>query len=361
MQKPVEPEKMRPGQGLPPAAVRLRASREFHHALLFLRGGEPAHRQPPVRPAALRLGDRGRERRYRVLLHRASPISSTTVSESFRATTRSSSAAASTWRPPRRNRLWAGCGREARRGVAVGGLCNRGLDPCAGGPSRRQARHDPLGEPRQLPRGVPRRRPHEIVFVTDGNRFTTAGGTSSIDLMLKIISDDHGEGNSPRKSPTSSSTPRSAPTRTPSVCRCRHGIGVRHPKLAQVIQMNGGRDRGADQPRPSRPRRRPVDAPARTALPALPQPLAETLLHGVAACRRRATSLMQTEMSVINVALACGFTSPLAFLEVLPGALQHDPLPRTRRAGPEALGLKRRRGISAPACGARPPRIFPGR
>ena len=31
------------------------------------------------------------------------------------------------------------------------------------------------------------------VFIVDGNRMTTAGGTSSIDLMLKIIADDHGE------------------------------------------------------------------------------------------------------------------------------------------------------------------------
>ena len=31
------------------------------------------------------------------------------------------------------------------------------------------------------------------VFVMDGNRYTTAGGTASIDMMLKIIADDHGE------------------------------------------------------------------------------------------------------------------------------------------------------------------------
>ena len=29
------------------------------------------------------------------------------------------------------------------------------------------------------------------VFVVDGNRITTAGGTSLIDLMLKLIADDH--------------------------------------------------------------------------------------------------------------------------------------------------------------------------
>ena len=70
----------------------------------------------------------------------------------------------------------------------------------------------------------------------DGNRLTTAGGTSSIDLMLKLIADDRGEDianlvadqliySSIR---TDQDTQRlSVPTR----------IGVRHPKLSQVIQM----------------------------------------------------------------------------------------------------------------------------
>ena len=31
------------------------------------------------------------------------------------------------------------------------------------------------------------------VFIIEGNRMTTAGGTSSIDLMLKLIANDHGE------------------------------------------------------------------------------------------------------------------------------------------------------------------------
>ena len=76
------------------------------------------------------------------------------------------------------------------------------------------------------------------VFVVDGNRMTTAGGTSSIDLMLKIIADDHGEALAfgRRRSAylfttirTDQDTQRlSVPTR----------IGVRHPKLSsQVIQM----------------------------------------------------------------------------------------------------------------------------
>lgn len=40
--------------------------------------------------------------------------------------------------------------------------------------------------------------------------------------------------------------------------------------------------------------------------------------------------LMQTDMSVINVALACGFALALAFLEMLPQPLQYHPLLRAR-------------------------------
>jgi transcriptional regulator GlxA family with amidase domain len=73
------------------------------------------------------------------------------------------------------------------------------------------------------------------VFVIDGNRITTAGGTASIDLMLKIIADDHGEDLANLVADqliytsirTDQDTQRlSIPTR----------IGVRHPKLGQVIR-----------------------------------------------------------------------------------------------------------------------------
>ena len=65
---------------------------------------------------------------------------------------------------------------------------------------------------------------------------TTAGGTSSIDLMLKLIAEDFGEDLANAVADqliyssirTDQDTQRlSVPTR----------IGVRHPKLSQVIQM----------------------------------------------------------------------------------------------------------------------------
>ncbi len=66
--------------------------------------------------------------------------------------------------------------------------------------------------------------------------------------------------------------------------------------------------------------------------------------------------LMQTDMSVINVALACGFASPVAFLEMLPRPLQHDALPRAGHA--RRRRARRRRGCRSRARrpGDRPPR-----
>jgi transcriptional regulator GlxA family with amidase domain len=65
---------------------------------------------------------------------------------------------------------------------------------------------------------------------------TTAGGTSSIDLMLKIIADDHGEelANAGGR-PADLFLDPHRPGHPAAVVPTR--IGVRHPKLSQVIQM----------------------------------------------------------------------------------------------------------------------------
>ena len=74
------------------------------------------------------------------------------------------------------------------------------------------------------------------VFIIDGNRMTTAGGTSSIDLFLKIIADDHGEelANAVADQMIYSSIRTDQDSQRLSVPT---RIGVRHPKLSLVIQM----------------------------------------------------------------------------------------------------------------------------
>ena len=126
--------------------------------------------------------------------------------------------------------------REARKGMLLGGLCTASYALAKAGllDGKRATIHwenqDSFAEEFEEVELT------KSVFVIDGNRFSTAGGTSSIDLMLKLIANDHGEDvanlvadqfiySSIR---TDQDTQRlSVPTR----------IGVRHPKLSRVIQM----------------------------------------------------------------------------------------------------------------------------
>jgi transcriptional regulator GlxA family with amidase domain len=140
---------------------------------------------------------------------------------------------------------------------------------------------------------------------------TTAGGTSSIDLMLKIVADDHGEDLANAVADqliyssirTDQDTQRlSVPTR----------IGVRHPKLSQVIQIMEAnieepispsilaQDVGMSTRQLERLFRRYLNRSPKRYYMELRLQKARNLL-------------MQTDMSVINVALACGFASPSHF------------------------------------------------
>ena len=90
-------------------------------------------------------------------------------------------------------------------------------------------------------------------------------------------------------------------------------IGVRHPKLAEVIARMEAQHRGAGLADDARPRRRHVDPAARAAVPPLPRPHARSATTWSCGSAQARNLLMQTDMSVINVALACGFTSPSHF------------------------------------------------
>jgi len=201
--------------------------------------------------------------------------------------------------------------REARKGISVGGLCTAAYALAKAGllDGRRATihweNHDSFAEEFEDVTLT------KSVFVIDKNRMTTAGGTSSIDLMLKLIADDHDEElanlvadqliySSIR---TDQDTQRlSVPTR----------IGVRHPKLSQVIQMMESnieepispsilaRDVGMSTRQLERLFRRYLNRSPKRYYMELRLQKARNLL-------------MQTDMSVINVALACGFASPSHF------------------------------------------------
>ncbi|PZX17567.1 transcriptional regulator GlxA family with amidase domain [Palleronia aestuarii] len=201
--------------------------------------------------------------------------------------------------------------REARRGPVVGGLCTAGYTLARAGllDGRRATihweNHDSFAEEFDEVTLT------KSVFTIDGNRLTTAGGTSSIDLMLKLIADDHGEDlanavadqliyNSIR---TDQDTQRlSVPTR----------IGVRHPKLGQVIHMM---EANIEEPISPAALARDVGMSTRQLERLFRRYLARSPKRYYMEMRlqKARNLLMQTDMSVINVALACGFTSPSHF------------------------------------------------
>ena len=201
--------------------------------------------------------------------------------------------------------------REARRGVTIGGLCTAGYSLARAGllDGKRATIHwenqDSFSEEFEEVELT------KSVFVVDGNRITTAGGTASIDLMLKLIAQDHGEDLANTVADqliyssirTDQDTQRlSIPTR----------IGVRHPKLSQVIQMM---ENNIEEPiRPSILARdvgmstRQLERLFRRYLDRSPKRYYMELR-----LQKARNLLMQTDMSVINVALACGFASPSHF------------------------------------------------
>jgi len=201
--------------------------------------------------------------------------------------------------------------REARRGATIGGLCTASYTLAKAGllDGKKATIHwenqDSFMEEFEDVELT------KSVFVVDGNRYTTAGGTSSIDLMLKLIADSFGEDLANAVADqliyssirTDQDTQRlSVPTR----------IGVRHPKLSKVIQMMENnieepispsilaKDVGMSTRQLERLFRRYLNRSPKRYYMELRLQKARNLL-------------MQTDMSVINVALACGFASPSHF------------------------------------------------
>ena len=201
--------------------------------------------------------------------------------------------------------------REARKGLRIGGLCTAAYTLARAGllDGKRATIHwenqDSFAEEFEEVNLT------KSVFVVDGNRMTTAGGTSSIDLMLKLIADQHGEAlaNAVADQQIYSSIRTDQDTQRLSVPT---RIGVRHPKLSQVIQMMEAnieepispsilaRDVGMSTRQLERLFRRYLNRSPKRYYMELRLQKARNLL-------------MQTDMSVINVALACGFASPSHF------------------------------------------------
>ncbi len=201
--------------------------------------------------------------------------------------------------------------REARRGIAIGAVCTGAQVIAQAGllDGRRCTIHWENRD--SFEEDFPDIELTPNVYVIDRDRYTAAGGAASTDLMLKLVAQRHGAELAnlvaDQMIHTSIRSDKdeqrlSIPTR----------IGVRHPKLATVIHrmeehieepvspMILARDVGMST--------RQLERLFRRYLNRSPKRYYMELRLGKAR-----NLLMQTDMSVINVALACGFASPSHF------------------------------------------------
>ena len=201
--------------------------------------------------------------------------------------------------------------RGARRGMPIGALCTGARVLAEAGllDGRRCTIH---WENRDgLEEDFPEIDLAQSIYVIDRDRYTAAGGTASTDLMLALIARRHGTELAnlvaDQMIHTSIRSDKDAqrlsiPTR----------IGVRHPKLASVIaQMEAHIEdpvSPGDLARDVDLSTRQLERLFRRYLGRSPKRYYMDLRLGKAR-----NLLLQTDMSVINVALACGFASPSHF------------------------------------------------
>ena len=174
------------------------------------------------------------------------------------------------------------------------------------------------------------------LFEIDGNRYTCAGGAAASDMMLQIISNDYGEDLSGMVADMILYSARGSGVEQRLSIPGRYG--VRHPKLITVIRSM---EMHIEDPvRPSALAEqagmstRQLERLFRRYLNRSPKRYYMELR-----LQRARNLLLQTEMSVINVALACGFASPSHFSKCYRKYFERTPY--RDRGTPEALASPR--------------------
>ena len=201
--------------------------------------------------------------------------------------------------------------REARRGVHIGALCTASYVLAKAGLLNGKTATIHWENYDSFEEEFDEVALSKSVFVVDENRSSSAGGIASIDLILRFVSDDLGQDlantvadqliyNAIRTERDGQRL--SIPTR----------IGVRHPKLSLVIQMM---EKNIEEPTSPSILAREVGMSTRQLERLFRRYLNRSPKRYYMELRlqKARNLLMQTEMSVINVALACGFASPSHF------------------------------------------------
>lgn len=222
--------------------------------------------------------------------------------------------------------------RQARRGVEIGGICTGTFVLAKAGllDGRRCTIH--WENAPSLAEEFPDLDISDHIYDIDRGRYTCAGGAAASDMMLQIVSDVCGETLSGQVADQLIHAPvrgggeaqrLSVPAR----------IGVRHPKLTAILQMM---ERNLEEPispaqlaKEAGMSTRQLERLFRRYLNRSPK-----RYYMEIRLQRARQLLIQTDMSVINVALACGFTSPSHFSKCY--RARYERTPYRERGGPSA-------------------------
>ncbi len=162
-----------------------------------------------------------------------------------------------------------------------------------------------------------------LLYCVEDGVVTCAGGTAACDMMLYLIGQDHGPDLASLVADRLIHTPvRSASDEQRLSVPAR--IGVRHPKLVQVIQTM---ERATEEPISPADLAKGVNMSTRQLERLFRRYLNRSPKRYYMELRleKARNLLLQTDMSVINVALACGFTSPSHFSKCYRAHFERTP------------------------------------
>ncbi|MEP7208052.1 MAG: GlxA family transcriptional regulator [Casimicrobiaceae bacterium] len=198
-----------------------------------------------------------------------------------------------------------------RRGVALGGVSLGAYALAHAGllDGRRCALHwESLDA---FAHRFPRIRPTTDIFVIDGNRYTCAGGTAAMDMMLQVIADRNGRdlANSVSEQFIHS---RIRDTRDPQRMNIQSRLGVANDKLIAAVAMM---EDASEDPRPVQKIAADVDLSPRQLERLFAKYLRTTPAKYYLDLRlaRARLLLLDTTHPILDVAVACGFASASHF------------------------------------------------
>ncbi|HVM85689.1 MAG TPA: GlxA family transcriptional regulator [Candidatus Binatia bacterium] len=172
------------------------------------------------------------------------------------------------------------------------------------------------------------------LFEVDRNRFTCSGGTAALDMMLNMIGQQHGHELAAAVSEQfihERIRDRHDHQRMALTAR----LGVRHPKLIQVIQSM---EANLEEPLSRGDLAKAASLSSRQMERLFAKYLKKSPARYYVELRlnRARLLLLQTNMSVIDIALACGFVSASHFSKCYRDFFGKTP--RRERAGPVQRG-----------------------